>query len=339
MKTPPSRSCRDDAVCGAATPNRPKIGLALSCGGARGLAHVGVIQVLEKAGIPIAMVAGSSMGAYVGALWCAGYTARDLTEFAAEIQRPRDMLRRLDFRFPPVRGLVRGLGIKRRLQDALHSATFGDLDRPLRVIAANLDTFERRVFTEGDVATAVHASLAIPGICEPVEIDGERYADGGIIDPLPVGELKRAGCDRVIAVTVVPSVAEVKHPHFSQAEGGFPFSWRKLLGRVNASVNVFAPGNVVDVLRRGIYTAQIRMSETSARKAELVIRPDIGRCPWHDYHHFASYIELGREAAQMALPAIRSLLAPAPHPAVSIPDTLISNSHELPTPDRLAALA
>lgn len=288
---------------------RPRIGLALSSGGARGLAHVGVIQVLEENKIPVDVIAGASMGAYVGSLWAAGYDGAALQKFAAEIASPKDLWRRLDLVIPPVKGLFFGHGIRSRLALALLRATFESLPRELYVVAANLDTLERHVFHTGDVAMAVHASFAIPGICVPVEIDDTRYVDGGIVDPLPVGILEGAGCDITIAVSVIPSMSEIQSGLADPALEETPGFLRRWMGTFNRSWNVFARGNVIDTLRRSITAAEVRMAHTSARRANVVIRPDVRRDAWHDYHRYTNYIELGRRAAEASLPAIRALLS------------------------------
>lgn len=290
-------------------PRSPRIGLALSCGGSRGLAHVGVIQVLEENHIPIHVISGASMGAYVGSLWAAGYDGAALEKFAAEIASPRDLWRRLDLVIPPVKGLFKGDGIRSRLADALHGATFADLQKDLLVIAADLDTLERRVFHTGDVATAVHASFAIPGICVPVEINGRRYVDGGIVDPLPVGVLAGVGCDIIIAISVVPTFVQLQQGVESTAPST-PRSWtRRALHFLNKTVNVFAHGNVIDTLRRSLSAAEVRMAHTSARRATIVIRPEVGGNAWHDYHRYPNYIELGRRAALASLPALLEIIS------------------------------
>jgi NTE family protein len=288
---------------------RPRIGLALSCGGARGLAHVGVIQVLEENDIPVDVIAGTSMGAYVGCLWAAGYDGKELEHFAAEIGSPKDLWRRLDLVIPPVKGLFLGNGIRERLEAALKGATFDCLQRELHVVAANIDTLERKVFSAGDVAMAVHASFAIPGICVPVEIDGYRYVDGGIVDPLPVGILSGVGCDLTIAVTVVPSMSDVQMAGAAVTEEAIPNVLVRSLRAINRSFNVFAHGNVIDTLRRSITAAEIRMAHTSARRASMVIRPAVTGSAWHDYHRYPNYIELGRRAAEASLPALFELLS------------------------------
>ncbi len=279
-----------------------RIGLALSSGGARGLAHVGVIQVLEENGITIDAVAGASMGAYVGALWAAGYTGAELAGFAGEITSRRELWRRLDLALPPVRGLFYGEGLRLRLATSLRGATFAELGKELHVVATDLDTLQRRVFTAGDVAAAVHASAAVPGLCVPVEWDGHRYSDGGIVDPVPVEVLRDAGCTHVVAVNVLPTTRQVKRGLTRPA----PLR-RRWLSRLNRSLNVFAPGNVVDLLRRAIFAGQIRLAERAAAGADVVIQPSSEGTRWHDYHLHAAYIEAGRRAAEAALPQLLAL--------------------------------
>src|SRR5205814_2343301 len=112
--------------------------------------------------------------------------------------------------FPPRQGFLRGFAVKKRLMRSIGQARFSDLARPLRIVAGNLATLERVVFSSGEVAAAVHASSAVPGICVPVTIDGETYIDGGIVDPLPVDVLREMGVARVIAVDVIPTPDRIR---------------------------------------------------------------------------------------------------------------------------------
>src|SRR5262249_40539920 len=132
------------------------------------------------------VVAGSSIGAYIGALWAYGCNGNELEKLARELEERWNLVSLIDPVFPPRQGFLGGLGIKHRLMRTIGHAHFGDLPRALRVIASNLATLEREVFESGEVANAVHASVAVPGICVPVTINGESYVDGGIVDPVPV---------------------------------------------------------------------------------------------------------------------------------------------------------
>ena len=169
------------------------VGLALASGGAKGFAHIGVLQVLEENGIEVDMIAGSSMGAYVGSIWAHGATGPEMEALAREMEGRWAIWSLIDPAFPPRRGFLRGLAVKHRLMRTIGESRFGDLVRPLRVIATNLETLDRVVFAHGRVADAVHASIAVPGICVPVVVGEDTFADGGIVDPLPVDALREAG--------------------------------------------------------------------------------------------------------------------------------------------------
>jgi len=289
------------------------VGLALSSGAAKGFAHVGVIQVLEENGIEVDVVAGASMGAYVGALWTHGFDGCELERLSRELEGAWAFWSLIDPAFPPRRGFLRGFAVKKRLMRSIAGARFGDLVRPLRVVAANLATLERVVFSSGEVATAVHASTAVPGICVPVTIDGETYTDGGIVDPLPVDVLREMGVARVIGVNVIPTPdrirraiqAELQQRRHNETSGLGLF--RRVLP-LNRQVNYFARGNLLEILMRSVHGAQIRMAEASCQMADLVLRPEIYDDRWLDYRHPGKFIALGREVAERHLGEIKSLV-------------------------------
>lgn len=311
--------------------HQPRIGLALSGGGARGLAHVGVIQVLEEAGIPIAAVAGTSMGAYVGSLLAAGNGGARLEELAREIKDRKTLLGLLDPALPPSQGLIRGEKIRLHLERSLQSVTFADLKLPLLVVATDLDTLNAHVFDQGSVAAAVHASAAIPGICAPVCLNGRRYADGGAAEPMPVSLLKeRFFLDGVIAVNVLPTAEDIEVCHdtaFVSPKGGNRHPIIRCLMRFLRPVNLLGYGNVLDTFRRALMSAQLRLVRKESRHAEVVIHPFFCDSTWFDFENFDRYIAAGRQAAEQALPAIHALLkqrqpheprheAPLPHPSL-----------------------
>ncbi len=281
----------------------PKVGLALSAGGARGLAHAGVIQVLEENGIPVHAVAGSSMGAYVGALWAAGLSGAELQENAARIAGRWALLRLLDPAIPPFRGLFRGNRLRARLDADLGGADFSDLKREFYVTAADISSHEMQVISSGNVALAVHASAAVPGLCVPVRVGERELVDGGVVDPLPVDVLREAGCHIVISSSVIPSRAEVdagmEGPH--RRPPGWLSQW-----------NPFAAGNLIDILRRSITSSQIRTAGMSECFADIVLRPHTAGTRWHDYWNWQHYFALGRAAAESQLPAIIELTTPPP---------------------------
>jgi NTE family protein len=290
------------------------VGLALSSGAAKGFAHIGVIQVLEENGIEVDVIAGASMGAYVGSLWAHGCDGQELERLARELEGRWALWSLVDPAFPPRRGFLRGYAVKKRLMRTLGQERFADLVRPLRVVAANLATLERVVFSSGEVATAVHASIAVPGICVPITVDGETYTDGGIVDPLPVDILREMGISRVIAVNVIPTPdririgiqAELQRKRDGAMNGRKPL--KKIL-RLDRQVNYFARGNLLEILMRSVHGAQIRMAEASCRLADVVLRPEIYDDRWLDYRNPGRFITLGRQVAEQQLEEIKALVA------------------------------
>jgi NTE family protein len=289
------------------------VGLALSSGAAKGFAHIGVIQVLEENGIDVDVIAGASMGAYVGSLWSYGCDGRELERLARELEQRWALWTLIDPAIPPRRGFIRGFAVKKRLMRTIGEVRFADLVRPLRIVAANLATLERVVFSSGEVAAAVHASTAVPGICVPINIDGAIYSDGGIVDPLPVDVLREMGVAKVIAVNVIPTPERIRQgieEEFEQARQN-ETPKRGLFGKnsqLNRQVNYFARGNVLEILMRCVHGAQIRMAEASCQQADLVLRPDIYDDRWLDYRSPGRFIKLGREAAEGHLAEIKSLV-------------------------------
>jgi len=290
-------------------PPRPRIGLALSSGAAKGLAHVGVIQVLEEHGIEIDAVAGTSMGAYVGALYAAGFSGQELGELAKEIASAKDVAKLVDPAFPPRRGFIFGKRIVERLRKSLGGRRIEDCPKMLRIVATELHTFRERVFSEGDIVDAVWASSAIPGVCVPVELDGVEYVDGAIGNPLPVN-LLRAHVDIVIAVTVLPTLADLVEGVEPVEYPEMPLSiWRAAGVWLNRNLNYFARGNLLDILRQAAYGSQIRLLDQSAATADVLIRASVRSLNWHDYHRAPEYIAQGRAAALEMIPAIEAKIA------------------------------
>jgi len=295
----------------AVVPAQKKLGLALSSGGARGLAHVGVLQVLEENGIEVHAIAGSSMGAYVGALWAAGFSGKELVKLAEEMHDRRQLWKLADPVFPPTAGLFRGLKAKAHLERSLGDLRFEDLKRKLLIVTADIDTKERIVLRSGKISDAVHASCAMPGIVVPVVINGRRCVDGGVVDPVPVSVLKNfCDVDKVIAISVIPT--------FEQIDAGLYLAddypplksslTHRFLSFLNRKVNFLAKGNIIDTFRQSIRCAQIRMAHESLKRADLILRPEHFSAPWNDYKNFDRFIDAGRKVALDHLDEIKLLI-------------------------------
>jgi NTE family protein len=305
---------------------RCRVGLVLSSGGAKGLAHVGVIQVLEEHGIEVDAIAGCSMGAYVGALWALGLEGKQLEKIALEHEGRWGLYPLLDPVLPPRRGFIRTRRIAKRLRAHLGATEFCDLVRPLRVVATHLETLGRVVFSSGDVVRAIEASIAIPGICVPVAMDGENYVDGGVTDPLPVDVLEEMGIERIIAVNSIPTADRLRYwlEHRDDQALPKPSRW-SIREFLHKHLNYFAQGNVLDTMVQAFVGAQMVVADVASRRADVVLRPISCDGWWCDFTHPRKYIALGRSVAEAQLPEILSLVnqtpdenAPTPHQPLAI---------------------
>jgi NTE family protein len=234
--------------------------LALGAGGARGLAHIAVIEALDEMGVKPAAIAGSSIGAVIGAGYAAGMTGRAMRRHLLPLAHNRaEVLRRVMAARAVGWSDILGAGFGNPLvvdaskfYDAflaeLLPTDFSDLKIPLTVIATDLHRREAEIFRAGPLKTAVSASMAVPGLVRPVELDGRVLVDGGAVDPLPFGCLRDAA-DVMVAVDVSGGVAE---------RGGVPDPWESLF----ATISVMSHTIVSHKLKEGA--------------PDLVLRPNIG---------------------------------------------------------------
>lgn len=176
---------------------RPKIGLALGSGAARGLAHIGVLKAFEELKIEVDMISGSSAGALIGGLYCTGISPNMIKNLAIQI----DKRMWTDFTVPR-KGIIKGDRIQEILKLITADRSIEDLDRELVIVATDLKTGEEVIFTEGPLHTAIRASISVPGVFEPVEYKDRVLVDGGVVDRVPISVLKNMGADIVIAVDV-----------------------------------------------------------------------------------------------------------------------------------------
>ena len=184
------------------------MGLVLGGGGARGLAHIGVLKVLEQEKVPIDLLAGTSMGGLIGALYAAGISPAEVEEEAIRRGRKRSLARLLDLQ-PSPSGLVKGKRISEEL--AMHlglGLNFRDLKLPLALMTVDLRSGQEVVLREGSVIEAVRATISLPGFFVPVDLDGHRLVDGGVLNNVPVDVAKEMGAEVVFAVDVLPDFSQ-----------------------------------------------------------------------------------------------------------------------------------
>jgi NTE family protein len=260
------------------TSRTPAIGLALGGGFARGIAHVGVLKVLEEEGIPVRMVAGTSVGALIGAAYCSGVTVDELTAMAHNVRFTtfaRWTLSRCGFASNDrmISFLTRFLKVK----------TFEDLRIPLGVTATDFNTGEGVVFHSGSMIDPVRASCAYPGMFLPVQIRGRYLVDGMLSHPVPTRPVREMGADRVLAI----------HLKGTWANGG-------------------PPRHLFDVIGQSFAIAQDAMSALWRQAADLVIEPDVAGFAYDDFKRADELIRVGEVAMRQALPGVRKWLATTP---------------------------
>jgi len=184
----------------------PRVGLALSGGGARGLAHIGVLKVFAEQGVPIHALAGSSIGGLIAAAYAAGMSASELEVAALKMTNLRELVTLVDWR-PPRRGLLSGEHVRKYLAKVVtEDLYFDELKFPLALQAVDLNTGKEHTLREGNLLDAVMATSAFPGVFPPVEIQGLQLVDGGVLDNLPTELPRQLGADVVIAVYVTATV-------------------------------------------------------------------------------------------------------------------------------------
>ena len=249
----------------------PAIGVALGGGFARGIAHIGVLKVLEEEGVPVRVVTGTSVGALIGACYCSGLSVSEMEDVARNTRFTtfaRWTLSRYGFASNDrmIAFLTRTLKVK----------SFEEMKIPLGVTATDFNTGEGVVFHSGSIIDPVRASCAYPGMFLPVEIRGRYLVDGMLSHPVPTRPLREMGVDRVLAV----------HLKGTWSNGG-------------------APRHLFDVIGQSFAIAQDSMSSVWRSAADLVIEPDVAGFAYDDFKRAAELIAVGEKAMRQALPAIR----------------------------------
>ena len=260
-----------------------KVGLALGSGVARGLAHIGVLEVLQREGIPIDVIAGTSAGAAIGALYAQGKDA-EIIKGRVEGMGWRQIVSLVDLAFPKT-GFIEGRKVKKWLKGIIGDVAFEDLKKPLACIAADIMTGEEVVIDRGSVLEAVMVSISMPVIFSVVKWKNRYLVDGAVVNPVPVDVLKRMGADIVIAVNVIPSPGRRIH----QAEE-------------------FRKPNIISIIMQSIYIGSYSLVEASLEGADIVIEPEVAHIGTGDFHRADECIVLGEKAAQEAVPGIKKLL-------------------------------
>ncbi len=181
---------------------KPRIGLALGGGGARGLAHIGILKVLEEAQIKIDYISGTSMGGIIASLYAMGKSISEMEQAALHFSRIRELMKMIDLT-PARRGLLEGTRIRRHLKKLIgQDRNIEDLDIPLLMNAVDLETGKEVLFTQGSLLEAIFATSAVPGIFSPIKRGEQLLVDGGVVNNLPINHLRGMGAEFLIGIDV-----------------------------------------------------------------------------------------------------------------------------------------
>ena len=253
---------------------RPKIGLALSSGGAKGFAHVGVLKALAEAGIRVDVIAGSSIGSLVGAFYATGMSPYFMEGLATSLS----WRHWTDFTVPKM-GMIAGDRILQMVSMLTRGRSIEDTHIPLAIVATEILTRRQVVFRNGSIAKAVRASISIPGVFVPYVMEQCVYVDGGVVNPVPIDVARDLGADFVIAV------------------------------HVGAHKLAHAPESMVDVLMQSIDVMQDIAYRHLYDSADFVILPEVAAVGITQFKKAQFALDAGYAAARSALPAIHDALA------------------------------
>lgn len=257
------------------------VGLALSSGGSRGLAHLGVLKVLMEENIPIDMVAGTSAGALFGALFALGWSVERLVGFTSEL-KAATRFTNWDFNFPPRTALVKGrIARDRLIARWVENKDFEDLPTPLYMVAADAFTGEEVVFSAGALADAIRASLSIPVLTEPWYYQGRYLLDGGIVNPLPASVLRSQGADIVIASSVIQPMGQ----SYRGARETMP--------------------NIMQIVSNMFSAMEAEVVSKQLPLIDILIQHDVSANHALDFEHAPALIEQGEASARQMLAMIK----------------------------------
>jgi len=269
-----------DSYLSQAAPKRPTVGLALGGGGARGLAHIGVLKVMEQENIPVDRIAGISVGALIGALYSGGSTTEDLQQMAREIgwNSLTNYSRLSLLKLLVTQTLLSTERMETYLKKRIGDRRFEELNIPFVCSATDLQTGERVVFREGPVALAARASATIPGIFAPVPFRHRLLVDGGLVSNVPTDLVQSIGADLVIASDVSSDFASVK------------------------------TDNVLSMMTQALYIQGQQLKRADAHRADVVITADLPDISPIDLTSTEECMDGGTRAARAAVPQIKRLL-------------------------------
>lgn len=308
---------------------KPKLGLALGGGAAKGWAHLGVLHVLTESGLKPDIVTGTSIGSLVGGAYCAGYHD-ELEQWVRQL-RWQEVLGMLDLRFSG--GLIHGQKLMDHLKSGMQAVQIEDLSPQYAAVATDIETGHELWLREGELLTAIRASIALPGLFSPIKRQGRWLVDGGLVNPTPVSVCRAMGADIVIAVdlTALPVFRRPGQPD-SEPEKEMPAvatenavtdDWLsvdrffdKIQGvmdrmQIHRSGPDEALPSTLDVMLKSlnILVHRVARSRIAGEPADLLISPQVEHIELMEFHRANEAIDLGRQAAERYLPELAQIQA------------------------------
>lgn len=303
-----------------------KIGLALGSGAARGLAHIGVLKVLEREGIPISAIAGTSIGALIGALYASGVSPERMEEVARNVDWKR-LARLIDPIFP-TSGLIDGKKVAHFMAEILPVRTFEELRIPLAVVATDVETGEPLIIRRGDLLSALRAAIAFPGIFTPARFGSRFLVDGGLLNPVPADVVRAMGVEVIVGVCAIPGVQKrATETYLPSADGEkgrnperFSSGWIEQLvgdllksrsGEGENGENGRRPPGLLRVCAQSvaIMENEINALRLARDRIDLLIRPELGAITLLEFHRAGEAIRAGEIATEALIDRLRSLAA------------------------------
>jgi NTE family protein len=257
---------------------KKKIGLALGGGGARGLAHIGVLKVLRQAGIKIDFIAGTSMGALIGAVYALGLDMAEIEKEVISFDKKKAIISLFDFG-KPGSSILKGDKIYRYIDALLLGKHFSETNIPFKAVATDLETGEEIILDKGKIVDAIMASISVPGIFPPVKIGSTYLIDGGVVNPTPIDVVKKMGADKIIGVDLIST----KGKNFTSSPG--------MISTLLQSYEI-------------IRTQAVKFKLAENNEA-IMIKPKIrGAVESFKFYDIVKFIKSGEEATKEALPEI-----------------------------------
>jgi len=276
---------------------RLKVGIAMGSGGALGYSILGIMKVLERNHIHPDLVAGTSIGAVIGAAYAAGLPLQQLEDRLKAIDKAWLYENIFWDLTVPRSGVLGGTTMLRVLEDALGARSFEDLEIPFACVSTDILTGEEVLLREGKLAEAVRASAGIPVLFRPFHYRGRFLVDGGLVDPVPTRVVSQMGADILLSVNLTRPAAEprLRRHRLSDALG------------VEMPAGFRGP-NAAEVLFKTIYSMQYQIAQSRIEIANVTITPDLQGFSWMEFYRAAELIEVGERAAEEALPKIKQFL-------------------------------